>query len=222
MTLVIIPVYNEEKNIGRVIRDLFEQGLKNIVVVDDGSTDGTVAEAKRYGVKILCHEINRGQGATLGTGDAYARKIGADLVVHFDGDGQFNAADIPMAIKFMREKNLEVVLGSRFLDGRSRIPWFKREVILPLSRWINFVFTGCLLTDAHNGFRIFSKNPLEMIRITHDRMAHNTEIVRQIKKFHFRYAEFPVEVRYHAYGQGAAGGFIILRDLILGLFTKLF
>ncbi len=221
MVLVIVPAYNEEEKIGRVIRGLFEQGLKNVVVVDDGSTDGTVAEAEKLGVKILRHEINRGQGAALETGNAYARLVNADQVVHFDADDQFNPADVLDGVSLMGQKNLDVVFGSRFIDERSKIPWLKRVIILPLSRWVNFVFTGCLLSDAHNGFRILSKNALGMLHITHDRMAHNTEIVRQVKKFHLRYAEFPVEVKYHTYGQGVGGGFMILRDLIVGLFTRL-
>lgn len=222
MVLIIIPAYNEEKTIGRVIRGLFEQGLKDIIVVDDASTDETVSEAEKLGVKVLRHEINRGQGAALETGDAYARQIGAGPVVHFDGDDQFNPADISRGIRLMTENNLDVVLGSRFLDGRSRIPWFKRVIILPIARWTNFVFTGIVLSDAHNGFRILSKNALEKVRITHDRMAHNTEIIRQIKMFRLRYLEFPVEVRYHTYGQGLVGGVVIVRDLLLGLFSKIF
>lgn len=222
MALIIIPAYNEEKTIGRVIRGLFEQGLKDIVVVDDCSSDGTIKEVEKLGVKVLHHEINRGQGAALETGDEEARRTGVDVVVHFDGDDQFNPGDISRGVELMKIKNVDVVLGSRFLDGRSDLPWLKRNIILPISRWVNFVFTGCLLTDAHNGFRILSKNALEMIRITQDRMAHNTEIVRQIRKYNLRYLEFPVEVRYHTYGQGVVGGVRIVRDLLLGLFTKIF
>ena len=168
---------------------------------------------------MLRHEINRGQGAALETGDAFARSIGSEAVVHFDGDDQFNPADISSGLVLMKEGKLDVVLGSRFLDGRSRLPWLKRKIILPISRWINFVFTGCLLTDAHNGFRILSRNALEKIHIEHNGMAHNTEIIRQIRKHKLKYMEFPVEVRYHTYGQGVMGGARIVRDLLVGLFT---
>lgn len=219
MPLVIIPAYNEEKVIGRVIRGLFEHGLEDILVVDDGSTDGTAKEAKLGGAKVLRHEINRGQGATLETGDEYARATGAEVVIHFDGDDQFNPADIVKGLELMREKKLDVALGSRFLDERSRLPWFKAQIILQIARWTNFVFTGCLLTDAHNGFRILSREALEKIHITHDRMAHNTEIIRQIRQHRLRYLEFPVEVRYHTYGQGFMGGVVIVRDLLFGLFN---
>lgn len=220
MILVVIPAYNEAKTIGRVIRGLFENGLKDIVVVDDGSVDGTVVEAEEMGVKVLRHEINRGQGAALETGDAYAREIGADIVVHFDADDQFNPSDINKAVNFLKEKNFDIVLGSRFLDNRSRLPFLKKVLLLPIARWINFLFTGFLLTDVHNGFRVLSKKALDKIHIKQDRMAHNTEILQQIKRNGLTYAEFPVEVCYHTYGQGAAGGFRIVGDLFLGLFTK--
>lgn len=218
MELVVIPAYNEEKRIGRVIRGLFEHGHTNILVVDDGSTDRTVQISKDFGIKVLVHPINRGQGAALETGNLYARMNGYQTVVHFDADGQFNPADILPAINFLKDKNLDVVLGSRFLDERSKIPFFKKTILLPVSRWINYVFTGVLLTDVHNGFRIFSEKALKNINITQDRMSHNTEILQKINKNKLKYAEFPVEVKYHEYGQGVGGGIKILRDIIISFF----
>ena len=211
---IIVPAYNEEKRIGRVVRGLFEQGLTSVVVVDDGSTDRTGDIARDGGAVVLRHAVNRGQGAALETGNEYARQQGADYVVHFDGDGQFNPADIMAAVKLLRERNLDLVIGSRFLDTRSRVPWFKRHVVLPISRWINFLFTGLALTDVHNGFRILSSRALQQIVITHDGMAHNSEIIAQIKKQHLAFAEHPVEVQYHEYGQGVRGGLKIVWDLI--------
>lgn len=219
MPTIVIPAFNEEKSIGRVIRGLFEHGLKDVVVVDDGSSDDTSIIAGQAGAMVLKHVINRGQGAALETGDSYARLINSELVVHFDADGQFNPDDIQKAIDFMMGKQLDVLLGSRFLDNRSNIPCLKKHFILPIGRWINFLFTGCMLTDAHNGFRILSRKALEKIVITQDGMAHNTEIVKQIKKNRLRYAEFPVEVRYSEYGQGLGGGIRIIQDLIIGLFS---
>lgn len=219
MNLVIIPAHNEEKSIGRVIRGLFENGFMDIVVVDDASTDGTVKEAEKAGVKVLKLKINRGQGAALETGDEYARTVGAEATVHFDGDDQFSPADAKAAVEFLQKNNLDVVLGSRFLDNRSKIPFLKKFLILPIGRWINFVFTGVLLTDVHNGFRVLSQNALQKISITQDRMAHNTEIIQQIRKNHLNFKEFPVEVRYHEYGQGVGGGVKIVYDLVIGLFS---
>lgn len=216
---IIIPAYNEAKNIGRVISGLFEQGFKRVVVIDDGSTDETGKIASQAGAVVLRHQINRGQGAALQTGNQYAWQQGAELVVHFDGDGQFNPADINLALIVMKESGVDAVLGSRFLDGRSQIPALKKHFILPLARWLNYLFTGLKLTDAHNGFRILNRAALAKINISQDRMAHNTEIVRQIKQGRLKFSEVPVEVRYHRYGQpGFSGGFKIIRDLILSKF----
>jgi glycosyltransferase involved in cell wall biosynthesis len=162
---------------------------------------------------VLKHAVNRGQGAALQTGNEFAIKKGAQAVVHFDADGQFNPADILPALQMMREGNVDVVLGSRFLDTRSRIPWTKKYILLPISRLINRFLTGLYLTDVHNGFRILSRRALEKINISQDRMAHNSDIVKQIKEKGLVYIEHPVEVVYHEYGQGLSGGVQILQDI---------
>jgi polyprenyl-phospho-N-acetylgalactosaminyl synthase len=213
---VVIAAFNEEKSIGRVIRGLFENGFNKVVVVDDGSTDRTADEALRAGATVVRHAINRGQGAALRTGNDYAFAHGAASVVHFDADGQFNPADISAAEKLLRENNLDIVFGSRFLDARSKIPFSKKYFVLPIARLINFCITGVRLTDAHNGFRLMNRHAYEAIKITQDRMAHNSEIVARARRAKLKYAECPVEVRYDEYGQSALGGLAILRDLLFG------
>jgi polyprenyl-phospho-N-acetylgalactosaminyl synthase len=218
MFYIIIPAYNEEKTIGRVISGLFENGYNHVVVVDDGSTDGTAKEAERAGAVVLRHIINRGQGAALQTGDEYALAHEAEAVVHFDADGQFDAADIAPALAAMHVARAEMVMGSRFMDRRSLVPFSKKYFLLPIARVINFLFTGIWLSDAHNGFRILSKNALRKIKITQDGMAHNSDVVRQVKKHGLKFIEHPVLVVYREYGQGLGGGIKILWDL---LFAKL-
>ncbi len=220
MVLVVVPAYNEAKTIGRVIRGLFEHGWENVVVVDDGSSDGTAALALQAGARVLRHRINRGQGAALETGNAYARKMGIDTVVHFDADLQFNPTDIAPALDALKKSEADILLGSRFLDNRSAIPWFKKYVILPVGRLMHHFFFGMKLTDAHNGFRIMSKKALGSIRITQDGMAHNTEILQQVAERNLRYIEFPIEVTYHEYGQGMLGGVKIMGDLLVGVIFK--
>lgn len=220
MVFIVVPAWNEEKNIGRVVRGLLQHGYTNVVVVDDGSNDGTSKEALAAGATVLRHELNRGQGAALETGDDFARLSGAESVVHFDADGQFNPDDIAPALQLMAKAKADVVFGSRFLDRRSKMPWFKRHFILPFGRWINYVFTGVLLTDAHNGFRILNQQALCSLEIRHDGMAHNTEIVRQVREAGLTWIECPVEISYFSYGQGLRGGVKIVRDLLWGLLTK--
>jgi glycosyltransferase involved in cell wall biosynthesis len=214
MLFVIVPAHNEAKNIGRVISGLFSHGLKNIIVVDDGSTDQTSQIAESAGATVLHHQVNRGQGASLQTGDEYALAHGASEVVHFDADGQFNPADIAKALEMMRSKNVDVILGSRFLDNRSQIPWTKKYLVLPIARVVNYFLTGLKLTDAHNGFRILSRSALGKINISQDRMAHNSEIIQQIKEKNLSYLEYPVEVTYNEYGQGVGGGLKIIWEIL--------
>lgn len=257
MIYIIIPAYNEEKAIGPVARDIFSlypaPFQKNnsfsercgvypearVVVVDDGSSDRTAELAQEAGALVLSHLINRGQGAALRTGTEYALSKGAEIIVHFDADGQFDPRDIGRLIEPVRKGEAEVVLGSRFLGkgresgvppcpacpdewsgrgglrGGGRIPLSKRYLILPVARLVNFLFTGLWLSDAHNGLRVLSRRAAEMIEITQDRMAHNSEIVAQIKKHRLSFREVPVAVRYREYGQGLGGGFKILRDLLV-------
>lgn len=220
MVTVVVPAYNEAENIGRVVRGLFEQGWQRVIVVDDGSLDDTAKLAAEAGALVLRHEINRGQGAALQTGDEGALALGAEFVVHFDADGQFSPADIAPALRALQTQGVEVVWGSRFLDGRSQIPWLKKYIILPVSRWVNYLFTGMRLSDAHNGFRILTRRAAEAIAIRQDGMAHNTEIVRQIKKNNLKWVEYPVEVRYLEYGQGITGGLKIVGDLLWSRLLK--
>lgn len=219
MIFIVVPAYNEQGTIASTLRNLFKQGYKNVVVVDDGSSDNTFDVAKNEGAIVLRHVINRGQGAALETGNEYALMRGASHVVHFDGDDQFNAADIQPAVEFLQAKNFDIVLGSRFLDNRTTMPFTKRHFIFPVGRALNTLMTGVKLTDVHNGFRILSKKALEKIKITQDRMAHNSEIVAQIKKHKLSYGEFPVEVRYMRYGQGVGGGFKVLKDWLWSYFV---
>jgi polyprenyl-phospho-N-acetylgalactosaminyl synthase len=220
MFWVVVPAYNEEKKIGRVVRDLFQHGYQNILVVDDGSVDETAREAEAAGAKVFKHAINRGQGASLATGTEAVLKLGANVIVHFDGDGQFNPADIGPAIEFLKKNNLDEVLGSRFLDQRSKVPWLKRQTVLPFARIVNRLLTGVKLTDAHNGFRILNRNAAEKIQITQDGMAHNSEIVAELARLKLSFREFPVEVKYFEYGQGISGGLKILKEWMMGKMTN--
>jgi len=230
MLLAIVPAHNEEKNIGSVVRNLFGhpaslgscagQIVDKVVVVDDGSTDNTAVIAREAGAVVLLHKINRGQGAALQTGHDYALNCGADYVLHFDGDSQFDVSDIKPALEEIQRKNVDVLLGSRFLGKEANIPAFKKNIIFPVARVFNRVFGGIDLTDVDNGFCILNRRALESVKITHDRMAHATEIIEQIKKHNLKHIEFPVRVVYREYGQGVEGGFVILKDLILGRFIK--
>ncbi len=143
-TFCVIPAYNEEKTIVKVIGEV-KPYVDETVVVDDGSLDQTYNLAKMQRVTVLRHIINRGQGAALKTGAEYALNNGADIIVHFDADGQFSAGDISNMVKPLKTGEAEVVFGSRFLKGNgvnSPMPFFKKNIIMPLAKLANKIFLG--------------------------------------------------------------------------------
>jgi glycosyltransferase involved in cell wall biosynthesis len=212
---IVVPAWNEEKKISSVLTDLKKYyPPENIVVVDDGSVDQTFTLAAASGVKVLRHLINRGQGAALQTGNDYALRAGAEIIVHFDADGQHQAAEIASWIQPVVAGEVDVVLGSRFLGRKNYLPLIKRVFFKLVIPWHN-LFTGLKLTDLHNGTRVLSRLAATRIKITQDEMAHNSEISSQIAKYKLRWREMPVEIIYHDYGQKIArGSLAILRDLI--------
>lgn len=219
MWIAIVPALNEAKRIGQVVTNL-RGVVDEVVVIDDGSQDDTKQQAKLAGAIVLSHHINRGQGAALETGHAYARERGAQYVIHFDGNGQLDVADIVPAVEFLQEHKVDIVLGSRFAKSATQVPWFKRYILLPAARWFHHLLYGLHLSDAHNGFRVLGPRALALITLDQDRMAHATEILAHIKRHNLAWREFPVKVRYHEYGQSSRGALTIIRDLILGFFIK--
>lgn len=178
---VVIPAYNEEFMIDKVIKDLKKHNYKNIVVVDDGSSDKTYEAASKHKIHVLKHVINLGQGAALKTGIDYALLQGADIIVTFDADGQHQAKEIERMINPIKKKEVEVTLGSRFLSDGSKIPALRR-LYLKIGVLVLFVMYGIKLTDSHNGFRAFSRKALQKIELRANRMEHASEIPEQIKK----------------------------------------
>lgn len=217
---IIVPAYNEEKYIGATTKDLLECGYNNIVVVDDCSSDRTTELARSVGAIVLRHKINRGQGAALQTGTDFAVRNGAEIIVHFDADGQHRAKDISELIKPIMEGRADFVFGSRFLGKKSDIPWFKEKILLPISKIINYLFTGLKLTDTHNGLRAFRASITDKIYLSQDGMAHNTEYPSLVKKNKIKYMEVPIIIIYHEFGQGVGGGFRILKELLMKKIVK--
>ena len=213
---IIIPCLNESLRLPEVINSIKPFG--QIIVVDDGSWDNSYEVAKESGAIALKHLVNRGMGAALETGDRYAYQHGADIAIHFDGDGQHLAQEIPSLIDPIISGQADVVLGSRFLGKTTKTPWLKKWLIFKPLIPIHNLFLGVKLTDAHNGFRALSRQALGLINLQQDRYAHATEIIYQIKKNKLKYIEVPVTIRYYEFGLGVRGGLQILRDLFLGIF----
>ncbi|MDP3900294.1 MAG: glycosyltransferase family 2 protein [bacterium] len=218
---IVIPAFNEEKTIARVIDDILIANENfQIIIVDDASTDNTVEIAAKRGVKVLRHLINRGQGAALKTGTKYAIMKAADIIVHFDADAQFQANEINDLIKPILKSETDIVFGSRFLEKKSDIPSFKKNFILPVARLFNQIFFGIKLTDPQSGLRAFRASAMKDIDWQQDKMAHCSEILHNAHKNNLKIKEVPITVVYYDFGQKFSGGFAIIKDIIFGKFLK--
>ncbi len=216
-TWLVVPLYNEEK----VIREVMEAArstFPNIVCVDDGSRDNSSEQALAAGVDLVHHPVNLGQGAALRTGLDYAlAQPGARYFVTFDSDGQHRIVDAQKMVVRLATEPLDVVIGSRFLDGRTK-PGVLKRIVLKLAVVFQRMSTGMKLTDAHNGLRALNRTAAQKISIYQNRMAHASEIVSEIASNKLRYAEEPVHIVYTDYsrakGQSLWNSVNILSDLV--------
>ncbi len=214
----VIPAWNEEKNISRVLSQVVDL-VDVVVVVDDGSEDNTYSESKKHKAVVLRHILNRGQGAALETGNKYCLKNGADIIVHFDADGQFLAREIKEVVEPLKRQEADIVFGSRFLEKRSRIPWQKEKIIFPLARLVNKHLLGVRLSDPQSGFRAFTAQAAPRINIEQDGMAHCSEIIYKAFRSDLNIKEIPISVIYNDYGQKFSGGIKIIKDLLMAKIT---
>ncbi len=219
MIFVVVPAYNEGKRIGQVLSDLSSLPYK-VVVVDDASTDDTFEVAQKYNVDVLRHRINRQQGAALQTGNQYALEAGADVIVHFDADGQFLVSEIKDIVAPIERGECDVVFGSRFLNKKSKLPTLKKYFIFPLGRFVNRFFLGVKMSDPQSGFRAMNRAAAQKITIEQDGMAHCSEIAAKVFEYKLKVKEVPMTVIYHEFGQGFGGGLKILKDLLFSKLTK--
>jgi len=207
MTLaVVVPAYNEEKTVGQVVRSL-RPAADRVLVVDDGSTDGTAAAARSAGAEVIGHFMNRGLGAALGTGIAAAVLAGADIVVTFDADGQHRVEDIPRLVEPIRSGKADAAIGCRTAE-RGRMPASRR-----LANWIGnaltFVLFGLWVRDSQSGLRAFSRRAAGQLEIKTDRMEVSSEIVKEIKRHAWRLAEVPIVPVYTDYSLSKGQGFLV-------------
>ncbi len=203
-TWVVIAAFNEGKVIRDVVTEVARAGW-HVVVVDDGSRDNTADAARVPGVVVLRHRINLGQGASLQTGIDYALRRGAASIVTFDADGQHSCEDIPSLIAALADA--DIALGSRFLGKNVEGASQGRVALLRTATAVSNSLSGMKLTDAHCGLRAFRASAAPALRITQDRMAHASELLRKIKTSGLRVVEVPVTVRYteHSMSKGQGG-----------------
>jgi glycosyltransferase involved in cell wall biosynthesis len=154
--LIIIPAYNEEATVGKIVKQCAAYG--DVLVVDDGSSDLTGYEAASEGAYVITHRRNKGYGEALQTGYRFAWEKGYQFIVQMDADGQHDPAQIPALIKGL--KGADVVIGSRFIDTPGyKIP-FCRKIGMGLFAYIASRICGVKVTDTTSGFRAINRTAL--------------------------------------------------------------
>lgn len=189
---VIIPVYNEEYNIGNVLDEIMQIiGIEDeLIVIDDGSTDRTVEVVEKRKVRVIRHIANQGKGFCLREGIGIAT---GDLVLFIDGDGQDDPADIPKLISPFYE-GTDFVNGSRWLGSfqEGAISWLNFFVTTLITKAINILFNANI-TDSQAGFRCFRKDKLKGMKLVSNKYEIETEMLIKAIKHGLKIVEIPVK-----------------------------
>ena len=208
---VIIPAYNEEKDISKILNMLIEVSkdlpCMEIIVIDDGSTDDTVNQVKKFssGIKLVKHEKNVGKGAALVTGFAEAT---GDVVVVQDADLEYSPYDIPQLVKPILSGEADVVFGTRFKGypkGMKLGNFLGNKLISTTTR----LLYGLPITDVMTGHKVFAKKVIDSMDLTEDGFKIEPEIAAEVYYGGWRYAEVPISYNRRINGQSK---FRFLRD----------
>ena len=212
----VIPAYNTEKTIGNVVKRT-KKYVDKVIVVDDGSSDNTYEEAKKAGADyVLRHRINRGVGAATKTGTIVALENNAEIIITLDSDLQHDPDDIPRFIKCFKEKNIDIVIGSRFLGDNREMPLIKKIGNAGLNFLARLLF-GIKSTDTQCGFRAYDRKALEEINFELDSYAICTEILKEAKEHNLKVEEIPIDAIYpeKLTGTTITAGFKIMIVMLL-------
>ena len=199
--LAIIPAYNESMNITKTVEDILNNapGFDD-VIVDDCSTDATRSVCRERGFNLLHLPANLGIGGAVQTGYQYARDFGYDIAVQFDGDGQHSAAYLETMVKELKEKQLDMVIGSRFIRKEGfQSTAFRQLGIRYFSLLIRAV-TGHTITDPTSGMRMVNRDLIEFFAVDYPKDYPEPESVSAVLRNRKRVAAVPVIIRQRAGG----------------------
>lgn len=194
---VLVPAFNEEGRVGNVVRDVRRHWPDaEIVVIDDGSRDGTGHEAREAGAVVLPLPVNSGYGAALQAGYRLAMRRGYELVAQIDGDGQHEAASLGVMFAAMQSEDADVVIGSRFAsgDGHYRAPLARRVGIVLFAALASRI-TGKRVTDPTSGLQLL-RRPVVALYCTdvYPQDYPDTDVLVLLHREGFRVVEAPVRM----------------------------
>jgi glycosyltransferase involved in cell wall biosynthesis len=192
--VAIIPAYNEERFIGSVVLKA-RPHVEAVIVIDDGSSDGTCAIAECAGAITAVHPANQGKGAALNTGFAKARELAPDAVVMLDGDGQHLPEELDKVLAPVLSGEADIVVGSRYLEHTSDVPRHRvlgHRAFNALTR----LTSGVDATDSQSGYRAFSRRAVDALHFSSRGFSVESEMQFLAQDLGLRFAEVPITIRY--------------------------
>lgn len=220
---IVIPVYNERDRVGRVIEKVLQAdtlGLeKEVIIVDDGSTDGTrqvlAAYEGREGVRIFYQERNQGKAAALRRGFA---EVSGEIVLVQDADLEYDPENYPALLSPILEDKADVVYGSRFLGGPHRVLFFWHYVANKILTTLSNMFTNLNLTDMETGYKVFRTDVLRRLRLRSGRFGFEPEVTAKVARLGCRIYETPISYYGRTYAEGKKIGW---RDALQAVYCIL-
>ena len=201
--LFIVPALNERENLPGVLSDIRQHYADaDVVIVDDGSTDGTAAWAKSAGVRVLQMPFNVGIGAAVQTGLMYAAAGGYDVAIQFDGDGQHQAGQVAALLGAV-DRGADVAMGSRFLSGDTYRAPLLRRVGMRVLNSVNSFILGQHITDSTSGFRAYTAPAIAFLAREYPHDYPEPEAVLTLIRDGFTVEEVAVQMRQRQEGRSS-------------------
>lgn len=200
---VIIPAYNEIATIGDILDRVLENNIdKEVIVVDDGSSDGTADKVQQYegqGVQLIQHERNQGKGAALRTGFDAAR---GELVLIQDADLEYDPENYDALLNPFEKDRADVVYGSRFLGGPHRVLYFWHFVANKLLTFWSNAVSNINLSDMETGYKVFRREVLDDIELKEKSFGVEPELTQKLARCNWRIFEVPISYYGRTYEEG--------------------
>lgn len=202
--LVIIPAYNEEESIRKVINDITKNSKEfDYVIINDCSKDNTRQVCTENNFNLVNLPVNLGIGGAVQTGYMYAFENNYDIAVQFDGDGQHDASYLDSMSEYLKENKLDMVIGSRFIEKDGFQSSFARRIGIKYFSWLIKRLTRATITDPTSGYRMASRNVIELFCKDYPKDYPEPESVVTVLRNSYRVGEMPVEMKERETGESS-------------------